>query len=224
VFAAVTPLVAHGASPSERLAFAAMLALLMGALCVIAGILRLGVLGELLSKPMRIGYLNGIAVVVFVRQLPKLFGFSTDADGVVDELHAFVDGVLDGATNSASLTIGVACLAVIVVLRHWGPLAPGVLVAVVGATVAVSIFDLADEGVAVVGAVPQGLLRPDPVSASTTRPRFSPLRSGWHSSPSPTPSRCPAPSRLGATWWTPTRRSWRSGPPTSPLASSRDSP
>ena len=161
VFAAVTPLVAHHASPSERLAFAAMLALLMGALCVIAGIFRLGVLGELLSKPMRIGYLNGIAVVVFVSQLPKLFGFSTDADGVVDELHAFMDGVLDGATNSASLTIGVACLAVIVVLRHWGPLAPGVLVAVVGATVAVSIFHLADEGVAVVGAVPQGLPRPD---------------------------------------------------------------
>ncbi|MFA5885959.1 MAG: SulP family inorganic anion transporter, partial [Acidimicrobiia bacterium] len=98
VFAAVVPLVASDAPPSERIAFAAMLAILMGALCVAAGLFKLGVLAELLSMPMRVGYLNGIAVVVLVSQLPRLFGFSTDANGVVDELRAFVDGVADGAT------------------------------------------------------------------------------------------------------------------------------
>jgi high affinity sulfate transporter 1 len=161
VFAAIVPLVASDAPPAQRITFAAMLAVIMGAICVAAGVSRLGVLADLLSMPMRIGYLNGLAVVVLVSQLPKLFGFSTDATGVVDEVRAFVDGVVDGRTNTESLVIGLACLAVIVGLRAIGPRIPGVLVAVVGATVAVTVFDLTSRGVAVVGAIPQGLPRLD---------------------------------------------------------------
>jgi high affinity sulfate transporter 1 len=157
VFAAVVPLVASDAPPTERVALAAMAAILMGAICLAAGVFRFGVLAELLSMPMRIGYLHGLAVVILVSQLPKLFGFSTDAEGVVDQLRAFVDGVRDGDTVTAALVIGLACLVTIVALRRFAPRVPGVLVAVVGATIAVAAFDLTQDGVAVVGAIPQGL-------------------------------------------------------------------
>ena len=161
VFAAVAPLVAVDAPPSERVVYAAMLALLMGVLCIAAGVLRLGVLAELLSMPMRVGYLNGIAIVVLVSQLPKLCGFSTGAEGAIDEARAFVDGVANGQTDATALAIGVACLAVIIVARQVDPRIPGVLIAVVGATLTVGLFDLQASGVPVVGAVPAGFPRPD---------------------------------------------------------------
>lgn len=166
VFAAIVPLLSSDASPAQRVTLAAMLAILMGAICVAAGIFRLGVLAELLSMPMRVGYLNGLALAVLVSQLPKLFGFSTSADGVVDELRAFVDGVAHGDTNVTALVIGLACLAVIVGLRTLAPRVPGVLVAAVGATIAVAALDLTSRGVPVVGAIPQGLPRPEWPAAS----------------------------------------------------------
>ncbi|MFM8305029.1 MAG: SulP family inorganic anion transporter, partial [Actinomycetota bacterium] len=159
VFAAIVPLLARDATPAERVALAAMLAILMGVICLAAGAFRFGVLADLLSAPTRIGYLNGLAVAILVSQLPKLFGFSTDADGVVAELRAFVTGVADGKTNATALAIGVACLVVVVGFRVVRPRVPGVLVAVVGATVAVALLDLTARGVAVVGAIPQGLPR-----------------------------------------------------------------
>ena len=100
IAAALVPLLG-GNDPSRAIALAAMLALLMGALSIVAGFARLGVLTELLSKPVRIGFLNGIALVVLVGQLPHLFGFSTDAQGLVDEARAFVEGVTDGQTVPA---------------------------------------------------------------------------------------------------------------------------
>ena len=160
VFAALVPLLASDATPAQRVTLAAMLAILMGVVCLAAGAFRLGVLAELLSMPMRVGYLNGLAVAVLVSQLPKLFGFSTSADGVVDEARAFVQGVTDGKTNATALVIGLACLAVIIGLRRFAPRIPGVLVAVVGATVAVAALDLTAKGVAVIGAIPQGLPHP----------------------------------------------------------------
>ena len=90
IAAALVPLVDAQADPAKAVALASMLALLMGALCIAAGFARLGVLAQLLSKPVRVGFLNGIAVIVFVGQLPKLFGFSSDAQGIVNEVDAFV--------------------------------------------------------------------------------------------------------------------------------------
>ncbi len=87
---------------------------MMGAILLVGGLLRLGFITDLLSKPIRIGYLNGIALVVIVGQLPKLFGFSVDATSFVDEVRGFVDGVGDGATNTAALAIGIGSLVVIV--------------------------------------------------------------------------------------------------------------
>ena len=137
-----------------------MLALLMGALCIVAGFARLGVLTELLSKPVRIGFLNGIALVVLVGQLPHLFGFSTDAQGLVDEARAFVEGVADGETVPVALLVGLGSLAAIVVCRWIGPGVPGVLVAVVGAGAATALFDLTAHGLPLVGAIPSGFPSP----------------------------------------------------------------
>src|SRR5215218_9075583 len=156
IAAAILPLAAG--SEAEAVALAGMLALFSGLLCVLAGLVRFGFIAELLSKPVRYGYMNGIALTVLLSQLPKLFGFSVDAEGVIAEARAFARGVADGETNNVALSIGVACLLVILAFKRWWRRIPGVLVAVVGATVAVGVFDLARRyDIAVVGPLPQGL-------------------------------------------------------------------
>ena len=160
IAAALLPLVVAHSDPSKAVALASMLALLMGALCIAAGFARLGVLAELLSKPVRLGFLNGIAVIVLVGQLPKLFGFTSTAQGLLDEIDAFVSGLRDGNTVPASLVIGVASLAVILGFRRLQPKVPGVLLAVIGAAIAVGCLDLTAHGVSVVGAIPSGFPGP----------------------------------------------------------------
>jgi high affinity sulfate transporter 1 len=156
IAAAILPLAAG--SDAEAVALAGMLAILSGLLCVLAGLARFGFIADLLSKPVRYGYMNGIALTVLLSQLPKLFGFSTDAEGVIPEVRAFVSGIADGETNNAALSIGVACLLVIFTFKRWRPKIPGVLVAVVGATVAVGVFGLAQRyDLSVVGPLPKGL-------------------------------------------------------------------
>jgi high affinity sulfate transporter 1 len=124
----------------------------------VAGLARFGFITDVLSKPVRYGYMNGIALVVIVSQLPKLFGFSVDADGLIATARAFVDGVHNGETNRTALVIGVAGLATILALRRWYRRVPGVLVCVVGATIVVGLFDLAERrDVSVVGVLPRGL-------------------------------------------------------------------
>jgi high affinity sulfate transporter 1 len=160
IAATILPLIAADDDPDRAIALAGGLAILMGAVCIIAGLARLGRVTELLSKPVRVGYLNGIALVVIASQLPKLFGFSIDAEGFLDELREWARGVADGDTDAAALVIGVSCIAVMLACWRWAPRVPGVLVAVVGATVVVEVFDLAADGIPVVGAVPSGLPRP----------------------------------------------------------------
>jgi high affinity sulfate transporter 1 len=156
IAAAILPLAAG--SDAEAVALAGMLGIFSGLLCVLAGLARFGFIADLLSKPVRYGYMNGIALTVLLSQLPKLFGFSIDAEGVIPEARALVRGVADGETNSAALIIGVACLLVILAFKRLRPQIPGVLVAVVGATVAVGAFDLAQRyDLSVVGPLPKGL-------------------------------------------------------------------
>ena len=156
IAAAILPLAAG--NEAQVVALAGMLALLSGALCMLAGFARFGFIAELLSKPVRYGYMNGIALTVLLSQLPKLFGFSVDAEGVIAEARAFARGVADGETNTVALVIGVACLLVILGFKRWRPQIPGVLVAVVGATVAVGVFGLAERyDLSVVGPLPKGL-------------------------------------------------------------------
>jgi len=144
-------------SPQRALALAGMMAVVSGVLCIVAGIARLGFITELLSKPIRYGYMNGIALTVLVSQLPSLFGLTIDASGLLGGVRAFAAAVWAGKTNPTALAIGVGTLAVIWFCRRSKRL-PGVLLAVVAATAVVSAFDLAGRaGVAVLGALPQGM-------------------------------------------------------------------
>jgi high affinity sulfate transporter 1 len=154
--AAVVPLA--GTDPDRAVALAGLLALLVGAILLVGGLLRLGFVMDLLSKPIRLGYLNGVAAVLIVDQLPKLLGFSVDADGLPASLRAFIDGVRDGDSTAWASAIGVTSLVAILVLRWGAPKVPGILVVVVGAMLAVRWLD--PGGVPVVGALPHGLPAP----------------------------------------------------------------
>ena len=155
ILGVVMPL--SGGDPQRALALAGMMAVVSGVLCIAAGSARLGFVTELLSKPIRYGYMNGIALTVLVSQLPALFGFSVSGDGLLDKTLAFGQAVVAGKTNGAALLLGVGTLAVIFALKRSKRL-PGVLIAVAGATVAVAALDLsARAGVSVLGALPQGL-------------------------------------------------------------------
>jgi high affinity sulfate transporter 1 len=156
IAATILPLLGANGSPARAIALASVLALLVGAITVVGGIARLGFVADLLSKPTMIGYMNGLAVTILVGQLPKLFGFSIDADGFIAELKGFVRGVADGETVTAALAVGMFGLAVILLLKRVLPMIPGVLAAVVLSIAAASIFDLASHGVKLVGTLPQG--------------------------------------------------------------------
>jgi high affinity sulfate transporter 1 len=155
IAAAVVPLA--GGDPQRAVAVAGMLAILAGLFGVAAGLLRLGFITELLAKPIRFGYMNGIALTVLVSQLPKLFGFSVEGEGLVERFVGFVSGVLAGRTNGAALALGGSALVVILLLKRFLRI-PGVLLAVGGATLAVVWLDLANRfGVKVLGEIPTGL-------------------------------------------------------------------
>src|SRR5947199_3799892 len=121
IAAAILPIVGSGGDPKKAVALASLLALMVGAVMIAAGVLKLGFVADLLSKPTQIGYMNGLALTILVGQLPKLFGFSVDANGLIPEAKAFVNGVSSGDTVAAAMTVGVVSLALILVLGRWLP-------------------------------------------------------------------------------------------------------
>ncbi|GAA3813907.1 SulP family inorganic anion transporter [Cellulomonas soli] len=157
IAAAVLPL-ALG-DPDRAVALAGTLALLMGAMLVIGRLLHLGFVTALLSKPIRVGYLNGIALVVITSQLPRLLGVSVPGGSIWEELGQTVQAVAAGELDVAATVLGVGSLAVIVLARMLRSPVPGIAIAVVAATVATAALGLADQ-VPVVGALPQGLPAP----------------------------------------------------------------
>ena len=155
ILAVIIPL--SGGDPQRAVALAGMMALVSGAVCILAGLARLGFITELLSKPIRYGYMNSIALTVLISQMPKMFGFSIESDGPLRNIWAIVTAVMDGKTNWTTFMVGGLTLAVILLLKRW-PRLPGILIAVAGATVAVGVLDLATRaGVKVLGSLPQGL-------------------------------------------------------------------
>jgi high affinity sulfate transporter 1 len=156
---AVAVLSRSGGDPQRAVALASVLALLTGVLCIGAGLAKAGFITDLLSKPVRDGYMNGIGLTIIVSQLPKLLGFSVTANDFWGGTAALVRGVIAGDTKPAALAIGSACLALVLVGRRVAPRAPAVLVAVVGATAAVALLGLADR-ITVVGPVPRGIPLP----------------------------------------------------------------
>ncbi|MGV9709927.1 SulP family inorganic anion transporter [Gordonia sp. NPDC003424] len=156
IAAAIIPL---AAVETERVALAGLLAIEVGAVLIIAGLLRLGFVTDLLSKPIRMGYLNGIALVVVLGQLPKLLGFSVEGHSVLSEAVEIVRAVANGEIEWLPTAIGVTCLAVIIGLKLWRKTIPGVLVAVVGAIIVVAVFGWSDD-LPVAGAMPRGFPTP----------------------------------------------------------------
>jgi high affinity sulfate transporter 1 len=155
ILAVVLPL--SGGDPHRAVALAGMMAIVSGAVCILAGIMRLGFITELLSKPIRYGYMNGIALTVLISQLPKVFGFSIQSDGPLRNIWAIATAVMQGKTNWTAFMIGAATLVVILLLKNYKRV-PSILIAVVGATVAVGVLDLGSRaGVSVLGSLPQGL-------------------------------------------------------------------
>src|SRR6478736_6595165 len=151
IAATVIPLTAAEGDPDRAVAYASVLALMVGAITVLAGLFKLGFVAELLSRPTQIGYMNGLALTIIVSQLPKLFGFSVDAEGLREETVAFVHGLADAEAVGAALAVGAASLVLIVTCQRLVPRIPGVLLAVVLGIAAVNLFDLQDRGVKVVG-------------------------------------------------------------------------
>ncbi len=158
ILATVLPL--SGGEVQRAVALAGMMAIVSGVVCVAAGFARLGFVTELLSKPIRYGYMNGIALTVLLSQLPKLLGFSIEAEGPLRQVWAIIQQVLAGRTNLVALAIGASTLALILLLKRR-PRVPGILIAVVAATVVVGVLDLAPRArVSVLGPLPQGLPAP----------------------------------------------------------------
>src|SRR6187401_2246574 len=156
IFAAIFPIVAVTDDPDKAIALAGMMAVLVGVILIGLGLGKLGFVADLLSKEVQVGYMNGLAITIIVGQLPKLCGFSTDADSFVEEVREFVTNF--DQHDATALTVGLVTLAVLLVLPRLTRAIPAVLVAVVGATVVTAVFDL---DIGAVGTLPEGLPRPD---------------------------------------------------------------
>ncbi|HEY1213211.1 MAG TPA: SulP family inorganic anion transporter [Bryobacteraceae bacterium] len=158
ILTVVLPL--SGGVPQRAVSLAGMMAIVSGVVCIAAGLARLGFITELLSKPIRYGYMNGIALTVLLSQIPKLLGFSVTANGPIHQILEIFRKVLAGSTNVAAFAIGAATLALILLLKRRIRI-PGILIAMSGATAVVAALHLATRaGVSVLGPLPQGLPSP----------------------------------------------------------------
>jgi high affinity sulfate transporter 1 len=158
ILATIVPLAAG--DPARAVALASAMAIVSGLVCMAVGLAKLGFITELLSKPIRYGYMNGIALTVLLSQIPKLLGFKVGETGSLRQALGIVREIFDGEANLVALAIGGATLVLILVLKRW-PRLPGILIAVVAATIVVALLDLGTTaGIAVLGPLPQGLPTP----------------------------------------------------------------
>ncbi|MGA1676994.1 MAG: SulP family inorganic anion transporter, partial [Pseudomonadales bacterium] len=142
--------------PDRAMAVAAGMALVSGMVCMAAGAARLGFVAELLSKPIRFGYLNGIALTMVLSQLPVLLGIDVGRLTNLAAIQRFVDSVLHAGWHGPTALLGITTLSILLLLRRW-PRFPAVLLAVVLSTVCVVMLQLGGAGVVVVGDLPGGL-------------------------------------------------------------------
>jgi len=156
IAAVILPLAAG--DTDYAITLAGMLALMVGLICIGAGIAHLGFVSDLLSKPVRVGYLAGLAITIFIGQLPDLFGYSIEGGNAIQDTLGFLSNL--DQTNIYTLGVGLLCLVIILGLKRWVPRAPGILFAVVAAIAVTVLFDLAAKGVDIVGVLPQGFPRP----------------------------------------------------------------
>ena len=156
IAATILPLAGAGGDPERAIALASMLAVIVGAVMIAGAVARLGFIADLISKPTMIGYMNGLALTILVGQLPKLFGFKIDAEGLIREIAGFASGLAHGEAVAAAAVAGSCGIALILVLQRWLPKFPAVLLMVVLEIAATTVFGLAGHGVSLVGVLPKG--------------------------------------------------------------------
>ncbi len=161
---AIAPLAAG--DPEKYAALAAALAFIVGALCLVAWAARLGFLADLLSKPVLVGYMAGVAVYMIVSQLPKMIGLSSEGDSLFDQLKSFFER-LDQA-HGPTMALGIGVLVVLFVGARLFPRAPMPLIAMLLSATVVAVFDLQDKGIKVVGEIESGLPTPGLPSVTVT--------------------------------------------------------
>jgi high affinity sulfate transporter 1 len=174
IAATILPLAAG--NTDRAISLAGALAILSGALCIVAGLSRFGFVTELLSKPIRYGYMNGIVLTVLIGQLPTILGFSVSGEDALQRAIALISGILEGRTNWIATTISLSCLFVILACKRWATRLPGVLISVVVATVIVWLLQLDERsGLSVIGPLPEGLpgFHPPILSVTELRSLFS---------------------------------------------------
>lgn len=134
---------------------AALMAVAVGLICLVGFVGRIGFLAELLSRPVLVGYMAGIAALMVMSQLGKLLRLSVEGDSFIQEL-VYALSHLD-ETHVPTLLLGLAVLALLLAFNRWAPTWPGPLVAMLLAAVVVAVLGLDEDGIAVVGEVPRGL-------------------------------------------------------------------
>jgi high affinity sulfate transporter 1 len=172
VAATLTPLAAPGSE--EYLGLAAMMAIFTAVVLILGRVARLGFMADFLSKPVLVGYLNGVALNILAGQIGKFFGITIEADGFFGRIAEFIRKA--DQTHELTLLVGVSVLGFVLVMRHINRRVPAALLGTVGALAAVKIFDLQAHGVATVGAIPAGL--PMPRAPSVTFGELGPLLGG----------------------------------------------
>ncbi len=153
---AIAPL--SGGDPQRAIALGAALSIVVAGWCFVARMARLGVVAELLSQPLLVGYLAGGAVLMIVGQLGKMTGTTVTGETIVEQVRSFASVV--SQTHPVTLLVGLGTLVLIIVIHLVRPRWPAPLMAVATATVVATVFDLQSHGVAVVGPVPRGLPLP----------------------------------------------------------------
>jgi high affinity sulfate transporter 1 len=156
IAATILPLAAT--SVERALTLAGALSMMTGAICIMAGLAKFGFITELISKPIRYGYMNGMALTVIAGQLPIFFGMSVASKDFLQGLTEFGNSVISGQFNPATLMTGLFSVIIILGCRNWAPRIPGVLIAVAGATLSVAIMEMfVVTHISVVRTLPQGL-------------------------------------------------------------------
>jgi sulfate permease, SulP family len=150
---AIGPLAAG--DPARYAALAASLALLAGLMWLGAWLLRLGFVADLLSRPVLVGYMAGLALIMIADQLSRVTGVPVTGQEFIAQVISFARGI--GEIQPATVATAASVLAFLFVLRWRWPHAPGPLLAMLLATAAVAAFGLSSRGVAIVGPIPAGL-------------------------------------------------------------------
>ena len=153
---ALAPLALSGTA--EYIQGAMMMALLVGVICLVAGLCRLGFLSELFSRPVLVGYMAGVALIMIVGQLDKVTGVPVDGISIVGQVKSFLSGL--NKIHLPTLILTTCVLVLLLVINKLAPKFPGPLAVVLAAAAAVVLFKLDDNGIELVGAIPAGLPTP----------------------------------------------------------------